>query len=59
MNYITRDEQNCNWTRESESPDQSSTYQRMHPCRLRLIDWLNLSEMEQNSENKEVVTVKK
>ena len=26
MNYITRDEQNCNWTRESESPDQSSTY---------------------------------
>ena len=25
---------------------QSSTYQRMHPCRLRLIDCLNLSEME-------------
>ena len=27
----------------------------MHPCRLRLIDWLNLSEMEQKSENKEEV----
>ena len=32
-----------------------STYQRMHLCRLRLIDCLNLSEMEQNPENKEEV----
>ena len=29
-----------------------STYQRMHPCGLRLIDCLNLSEMEQNPETK-------
>ena len=27
----------------------------MHLCRLRLIDCLNLSEMEQNPENKEEV----
>ena len=32
-----------------------STYQRMHLCRLRLIYCLNLSEMEQNPENKEEV----
>ena len=33
-----------------------STYHRIHPCRLCLIDCLNLSEMEQNPENKEEVT---
>ena len=30
-----------------------SAYQRMHPCRLCLIDCLNLSEMEHNPANKE------
>ena len=34
-----------------------STYHRMHPCRLRLIDCLNLSEMEQNPENKEELNI--
>ena len=28
-------------------------YQRMHLCRLHLIDWLTLSEIKQNPENKE------
>ena len=32
-----------------------STYQRMHPCRSRLIDSLFLSKMEQNPENTEEV----
>ena len=34
-----------------------STYHRIHPCRLRLIDCLNLSEMEQNPENKEELNI--
>ena len=32
-----------------------SAYQKMHPCRLCLTDGLNLSEMEENPENKEEV----
>ena len=34
-----------------------STYHRIHPCRLCLIDCLNLSEMEQNPENKEELNI--
>ena len=34
-----------------------STYHRMHLCRLCLIDCLNLSEMEQNPENKEELNI--
>ena len=50
---ITRDHPRS-WSRNQQVLiKHGSTYQRMHPCRLHLIDCLYLLEMEQNPENKE------
>ena len=43
------------WERQSAGLIKHGSTERMLPCRLRFIDCLNLSEMEQKSENKEEV----